>query len=88
MGHEARDEIARRFARCQLGFAHCLGHLYLVAYMLLLLFTLALDRVGRVRIVRVLHTVGGQLLFIFGLDQRVADSSRILGLMPLGLARF
>src|SRR5216684_469 len=41
MGYDTNDEIARRFARGQDRFAHTLGHLYLVAHMLFLLFSLA-----------------------------------------------
>jgi len=68
MGHHARDEIAGRLARRQLRFAHRLGHLYLVAHLLLFVLAPALDRIGRFRLVRVLHTVGSQLLFVLGLE--------------------
>ena len=86
MGHHARDEIARRLARRQLHFAHRLGHLHFVTHMLFLVLALALDRVGRFRLVRILHSLGGQFPFVLGLDRRATRCSLALGLALLGLA--
>jgi hypothetical protein len=57
MGHNARNEIAGRLSRSQDRYAHRLGHLHLVTHMFLLLLALAFDRIGRIRIVGVLHPI-------------------------------
>ena len=68
MRDDADDKIARRFSTSQFGFAHRLGDLHLVAHMFLPFIVLPFGRVGRIRIVWVLHTIRRQLFFVFELD--------------------
>ena len=68
MRHDADDEIAGRLAGGQGHFAHRLGDLPLVAHRFFFLFALALGRLGRLWLMRVLPPVRNQLPFGFRFD--------------------